>query len=131
MALVTWSENFSVGIAQFDNEHKKLIDMLNTLHDAMREGKGKTILSNLLNDLTTYVSTHFSNEEKFMLANNYPQYTIHKKDHEDFAKKVLEYTTLHANGLFSANQLSATLRDWLLTHISDSDKKYGDFFNNK
>ena len=130
MALITWTENFSVGITQFDDEHKKLINMLNTLHDAMREGKGKSILSSLLTDLTTYVSTHFSNEEKFMLANNYPNYTTHRKDHVEFTKKISEYTSLHEKGLFSANQLSTTLRDWLLTHISDADKKYGDFFKN-
>jgi hemerythrin len=40
MALITWNDGYSVKVKQFDDQHKKLIDMVNELHDAMGIGKG-------------------------------------------------------------------------------------------
>lgn len=43
MALMTWSSAFSVKIKQFDDQHIKLVNMVNELHDAMKEGKGNEV----------------------------------------------------------------------------------------
>lgn len=127
MALIEWSKNFSVDVPNFDAEHKKLVNMINLLHDAMRQGKGKEVITNLLNELSAYALTHFSNEEKMMLEHKYPQYKEHKAIHDEFAKKVKEYKDLHDQKLLHSNQLLNTLRDWLISHICDVDKNYGAF----
>ena len=44
MALLTWQDKYSVGIAQIDDQHKQLIIMINELNDAMLAGKGKDVL---------------------------------------------------------------------------------------
>ena len=44
MSLLAWSSMFSVGVAEIDNQHKKLVDMANKLNDAMKSGQGKEAL---------------------------------------------------------------------------------------
>jgi hemerythrin len=127
MALIDWSPNFSVGIAQLDDEHKQLIKMINTLHDAMKQGKGRQALLPLLDELTDYALNHFAHEESLMVQHKYPEYEQHKKIHADFAKKISEYKKLHDQQLLSANQLLNILRDWLISHICNTDKMYGPF----
>lgn len=41
MSLIQWDDNLSVNISTFDNQHKKLILMINELHEAMAQGQGK------------------------------------------------------------------------------------------
>ena len=44
MALISWNESYSVKVKQFDDQHKKLVNMLNDLHEAMKQGKGRDAL---------------------------------------------------------------------------------------
>src|SRR5271157_2886782 len=41
MALVTWDQSYSVSVKKLDEQHQKLFSLLNTLHEAMRQGKGQ------------------------------------------------------------------------------------------
>ena len=43
MALINWNDSFSVNVAVIDQQHKKLVDMINDLNDAMKQGKGKDV----------------------------------------------------------------------------------------
>ena len=41
MALITWTDKMSVGIAKIDKEHQGLVELLNTLHSEMLAGRGQ------------------------------------------------------------------------------------------
>lgn len=129
MALIDWSSNFSVNIPEFDSEHKKLVAMINSLHDAMKSGKGKEAMNGLLDEVAEYALKHFSHEEKLMTHFSYPQYKEHKATHDDFAQKVTELRALHDQKVLQASQLLNILREWLINHICSTDKQYSDFFN--
>ncbi|MBE8539210.1 bacteriohemerythrin [Geoglobus acetivorans] len=132
MALITWNESFSVNIREIDEQHKKLVSMINRLHDAMLEGKGKEIMGELLNDMVEYTITHFSTEEKLMKQHNYPGYVKHKAEHELFVSKVGEFKEKYEKGQLALTmEVLSFLKSWLTNHILNSDKKYGPFFNNK
>src|SRR5208337_4187962 len=89
MALMAWSDKFSVNVAQFDEQHKKLVGMLNDLHDAMKQGKGSDVTGNVLSGLVQYVVTHFAAEEKLMKEHAYPEYLKHKMEHDALTKQAL------------------------------------------
>ena len=128
MSLITWNDNFSVSIPQFDQEHQQLIAMINSLHEAMKQGTGKKAMGTLLDDLTNYASTHFSHEEQMMVQYSYPDFKKHKQSHVDFAQTIKEYRTLYENSSLSAGNLLNLLQSWLINHICDTDKQYTAFF---
>ena len=129
---ISWDESYSVSVKQLDEEHKKLVGMINELHEAMQVGKGKEILSSILDRMINYVGTHFSNEEKYMEKFSYPASDVHKKEHNDFVKKTVEFQQNFNDGKLGLSiEIMFFLKEWLLNHIKGSDQNYGPFFNKK
>jgi hemerythrin len=44
MSIIQWDESFSVNVAEIDKQHQRLLEMINELYDAMRQGRGKVII---------------------------------------------------------------------------------------
>ncbi|MBI5237431.1 MAG: hemerythrin family protein [Deltaproteobacteria bacterium] len=132
MAIMQWSDNLSVHVGIFDMHHKKLVDLINTLHDAMLGGKTKDIVSGILKSLLDYTQYHFTEEERRMTAHNYPNYSEHKSQHDNFVNKIKESIVKYEAGttLFTVSLLNF-LVDWLRKHIMGTDKKYSGFFADK
>jgi hemerythrin-like metal-binding protein len=132
MALISWKTEFSVGVVEFDNQHKILIDLINNLHDSMRAGVGKQALSGILSELVTYTKVHFANEEKFFKQYSYPEQSLHMMEHEKLTRQVIEFQKDYEEGKTSMTlDVMDFLRSWLLDHIGGVDKKYTQFFNSK
>lgn len=132
MAYLAWDEKYSVGVKEIDSQHQKLIELINELHEAMKLGKGKDIMSQVLQSLIDYTATHFGTEEKYMTAFKYPQFSSHKLEHEKFVKKVLDFQKDYNSGKLALTlDVMAFLKDWLVSHIQGTDKKFGPFFNEK
>ena len=130
MGTITWNDSLSVKVLAIDQQHKKLIDMINELSDAMRSGKGRDILSKIISGLILYTGTHFKTEEKYFDQFEYPEAEIHKKEHEAFVLKVLEFKKGFEKGDLNLTvEIMDFLSDWLQNHIKGSDKKYSQFFN--
>ena len=132
MNLITWTDNLSVNIRAIDEEHKKLINMINELHSSMGSGKGKETIGKVLTGLVNYTKTHFASEERLMEKNAYAGYLNHKAQHDALTNQVMD---LHAK--FQEGKTLVTvevmnfLKDWLADHIQNTDKKYGPFLNGK
>jgi len=132
MAVMEWSPAFSVKVKKFDDQHKKLIDLLNQLHDAMKAGQGNAMLGVVLQSLITYTATHFKEEEQVMQANGYPDLPQHKLEHEKLVKQVLDLQKkFQSGGSVLTLTVMSFLKDWLTSHIQGVDKKYGVFLNAK
>jgi len=132
MPMIQWNESLSVNVGEIDRQHQSLFEMINDLNGAMLQGKGKDILGKIVNGLSTYTATHFGTEEKYFDKFGYPEADGHKKQHLDFAKKVLGFKDELEKGKLSLSvQITDFLSNWLQTHIKGVDKKYGPFFNQR
>jgi hemerythrin-like metal-binding protein len=129
MALISWSDNMSVGVAKIDKDHKGLIDLINLLHSEMLAGKSKDALGAVLDKLIVYTKTHFAMEETLFRTHGYPQAAEHKKVHEALTEKALALQVDQKAGksVISAPVLDF-LRDWLTNHILKQDMGYKLFF---
>lgn len=132
MSLIDWNNNYSVNVKEIDDQHKKLIDLINKLYEEMRKGHGKDALSGVLKELVEYTKYHFAKEEKLLEKYNYPNLAAHKKEHEELTKKVEEINEKIASGkmVISSNVLTF-LKDWLNNHILVDDKGYSTYLNGK
>ena len=132
MALITWSTDLSVNVKGFDEEHKKLINMVNDLHSAMGAGKSKEAMEKILTGLVDYTKTHFAAEEQLMQKHNYPGYQTHKAQHVELTTKVVDFQNkLHNGKAIVSMDVMTFLKDWLSNHIMTIDKKYGPYMNEK
>lgn len=133
MAFIEWNEAlYSVGVKQFDNEHKELIRLINDLHAAMKAGKGRDLLAKTLGQLTDYVKYHFGAEEAIMRQHAYPGLLGQSRQHDIFTKKVVDYQQkLQAGEVTITVELLNFLQTWLIEHIQKSDREYTTFFHGK
>lgn len=132
MALMEWNQTYSVNVKKFDDQHRKLVELINQLHDAMKSGEGNTMLGVVLQSLISYTATHFADEEKMMQANGYPDLAKHKAAHESLVKQVLDLQKKFQGGTeILTLPVMTFLKNWLVTHIQGEDKKYGQHFNAK
>jgi hemerythrin len=132
MAYFTWEEKYSVGVKAIDEQHKKLIDLINTLYEAMRSGKGKEVLTKTIDSLIDYTKYHFDAEEKLMNSHGYPDVLPHKQEHKKLTDQVIQIQEKYRQGNAAVSvELSSFLKDWLSSHILGTDKKYTKFFNDK
>jgi hemerythrin len=132
MALIAWNDSLSVKVAEIDQQHRKLITMINELNDAMKIGKGKDALGKILDNLSNYTATHFGTEEKYFAKFGYPDTANHKREHALFVQKVSAFKDgLKSGKLTLSIEVINFLSDWLKTHIMGTDQKYSQFFNAK
>lgn len=129
--LFSWSDSYSIGIQEVDEQHQVLVSLLNQLHEAIREHHGKATSREILDRLAEYTRTHFLLEESLQRLTHYPGFEIHKQQHEDLIKQVqeLQFKLDHENATITF-ELLHFLKNWLTQHINDSDRRFGAHFRN-
>lgn len=132
MALLVWDDSYSVDVAALDTQHKKLLAAYNQLAEAMLNGKGKEVIRAVLYSLNEYVTDHFSYEERLMRQHAYLDETGHTKEHAYFQTKVKEFEeSLGKGDPFVSPHVIYFLRDWLVKHIKENDKRLGEFLSSR
>ena len=132
MPVLAWSEEFSVNVAEIDEQHKKLCDYVNRLHAGVADRVDREDLRQLLVDLVDYTRLHFATEERLMDEHGMQPGTRHRKEHETLLRLLEDTVKSISEGnhpiFYSKYDVS---NDWFLAHIMDHDKKLGAFLNSK
>lgn len=132
MALIEWADEYSVDVPEMDDQHRKLIGLINDLHDAMRSGKGKDSIDRILKELVDYSNIHFTAEEDLIKAHGYTGYQRQKESHAELTRKVLDFQSkFRDRQAVLTVELMSFLKDWLIVHIVGMDKQYGQFIKSK
>lgn len=117
------NENIKTDHDRIERDHQKLFDLIEQLAAAMRERKAKTECVDVLNTLLSYTKTHFLMEEALMIHQDSRQTAAHKLQHDRFVSHIHDFTNkLEAGSTVVILEVSTFLRDWLTSHIANTDK---------
>jgi hemerythrin len=132
-AFMTWTEKMSVGVTVLDDDHKKLVDIINELHDGIMAGHKKEILGAVLQHLVEYTKEHFAREEELFTNAGFSGALMHKSEHHAMIAKISNVQTRYMSSsvIMLDLELMAFLQNWLVNHIQGSDKKYRSCLNGK
>lgn len=126
--LMPWSSQLSVNINLIDDQHKKLVGMINELHKAMKLKKSNSAMSGILDRLIDYTASHFATEEKLFAQFGYPEEKAHVELHRKLVAQVVDIQQkFKAGDVMLSMDLMTFLKEWLVTHIQGTDKKYSSF----
>jgi len=129
MEFLKWSDEYSVKVQEIDEQHKKLVAMLNSLYNAYMHKEHAEKVELIVAELVKYTVYHFQTEEKYFSQFNYENRIEHICEHKNFTEKVIEFQEkLKKNKSALAIEVINFLRSWLVNHIGMSDKKYIDCF---
>jgi hemerythrin len=132
MSLIQWNDKFNVGVRTLDGQHRKLIEIINELHEAMCQGHAKEVQAGLVQRLGQYAAEHLNTEEKMLRSNGYPDFAQHKAQHDTYILKMREFEQNVAAGKMTlAVTLLPFLKEWWTGHIMKTDQQYAGFFKQK
>lgn len=103
--------------------------MINRLYDAFIKRQQSEEVKKVLEELLQYTKYHFSEEEIYFRRFNFKETLAHVKEHQEFIKRVQDFKEQAKEDagryVFS---LITFLQEWLINHITHSDRKYIDCF---
>lgn len=132
METISWDSSFSVGVARLDEQHKRIIGMINLMISAPDNTVKSETISETLTRMTQYAEEHFVTEEQLMEDHGYPDFLAHRDEHREFWKKTetLCMDTMQEHTDLPVDILEF-LRGWWNQHILTTDMKYRTFFNER
>lgn len=132
MRVFEWNGQLSTGIDVIDDQHKKLIGLVNDLADAMRAGKSREVIARVLEDLREYTVSHFGFEEAAFAKYGYPRAEEHAKSHGDLIRRLAELSGKYEAGTIGISvDVLGFVTEWVKGHIMSEDKAYVPFLKDK
>ncbi len=128
MSLFIWNDTFSVNHGLMDEHHQRLVFLLNRLDEALDAARGDEVVGHGIEELVRFAAEHLKAEERLMEAVHYPATEMHRAMHRFFASEAALLRTMHAAGqTVRVRRIVQFLRDWLVYHIFNEDRKYGEY----
>jgi hemerythrin len=123
-----WKEEYKLGVAMIDIQHKSLFDAVDGLLNSIlhkNEYEAKTECLDFIRFLKKYCVTHFATEENYQRSVNYVSLEAHKKQHQTFTNTVQQFELdfqKRGNSQFLVRDFISTLITWIVYHIQGVDR---------
>ena len=128
MGILKWNADLNMDIQEIDEQHKRLIDMINVFYETLSVDHRKA-LGELLGGLIDYTGYHFATEERYMARFQFEEAAQHKSEHDAFVAKVRNVAERYKGGkLVVSVEVTNYLKDWIVNHIRSSDRRYAACF---
>ena len=124
MAHLVWQDDLNTGIQVIDDQHRRIVDMINLLHQAQARDGSRAEVGAVLNELVDYTLSHFAFEEALLEEAGYEFTRPHKRVHEIFTARVSDYNLRFRAGEDITEELIGMLSRWLFNHIRSDDAGY-------
>ncbi len=125
--LKDWSDVYSIGIAEIDEQHKGFFAASHGLYEAIMDRSGKDAVGQAIVFMRDYADSHFRTEEAFMRKHEYDGLAEHLRLHAAFMDTLAgledDLRNFGPNERLANRALDIT-QDWLINHISDEDVLY-------
>jgi hemerythrin-like metal-binding protein len=134
MPYLTWDDKtMSVGVGVLDDDHKKLVALIDNLFFGLKDGRDKDATDKMLDKVVAHAVEHFNREEAFFEKTGYPDADVHMTAHKNLAKQILVFQQRYKKEGTDALALEIAnfLWTWLVCHDLTFDKKYGPYLNSK
>lgn len=113
-----------VGLRRYDEEHQRMGDLINQIHQAALERRDRSLCQALLERFQQATRNHFDSEEAALRETGFPDHEAHAEEHTQLLSALRDMQQRYQSGSLSALILVDFLRNWLIQHIKLSDRKY-------
>lgn len=125
MTLITWNDRFATGIPQVDDDHRRIMGIINRIDDALIGDQSRQVDSGTLEELAKYAEEHFALEEQLMESSGFPGLEAHRQEHHRARMLLLGLRNQHLDGrVVRSSDALSFLSTWLSEHILGTDLAY-------
>ncbi|MDT3737373.1 MAG: bacteriohemerythrin [Denitratisoma sp.] len=125
MEWILWDEAMNTGHAGLDEDHRKLVALINRLADGLTHHKGAAFCREAFGQLVEHVQQHFAMEERLMAEHGYLDAERHKAHHATLFEEVRVLSdAIEAIDVGAPPSVSLLdfLEVWLKHHIDGLDR---------
>ena len=124
-SLITDSPEMLTSINEIDDQHYRIISLVNQLYEAFVQEKSKKEIKELLKNMADFTAYHFSNEERYFKQFAYENITYHLQEHKLFLEKINTFRKEYQAGKeFNAVEILLFMKQWIENHFRDTDQDY-------
>ena len=129
MPLIVWTDQMCVGVKLLDNDHKKLVLLINELNEGIENNRDKQELDGVFENLVRFTRVHFAHEEQLLFETGYPAAAAHKQEHESMIQKIEALQARFRSGAPMAMHKDGVelLKSWLFSHMYGADQEYAPY----
>ena len=122
---IEWQDEYSVGVKELDDQHKILLDFINTLLKEQVNEYNAAQLSESVSSLIHYAYVHFATEERYLAQTPFPDLKQHILEHVDSIMKTMELSLKVKEDIQdNRRELLAYLKGWYSSHVLGIDRLY-------
>jgi len=131
MTLITWINDYSVGVEPLDADHIMIISLMNQIDDLKQTGTEEAAVGTVLKVLLSVAHTHFRREEGFLKKHDYPDFEGHWHEHRVLEEQLGELQEAYARTPDPdiSQEILELLNFWLIEHILKVDMRYKGFLH--
>jgi diguanylate cyclase (GGDEF)-like protein/hemerythrin-like metal-binding protein/PAS domain S-box-containing protein len=121
-----WNEQFETGLKKVDEQHQKLVQILNKLAANQANLANEEALNKIFEELLDYTDYHFKTEEGIwsQYFGDDEWFSEHEKTHNTFIEEIINVKNDPTKSFDDAiYELILFLAQWLAYHILDTDKR--------
>ncbi len=106
--------------------------MINQLQTASHYSTDDGMVDEILNELVDYTKYHFNREENMLQEHNYPEFGVHKQQHEAMIAQVSTFIDEYrVHNSRTIDDVVQYLKSWLINHINGCDQEYAAYLKGK
>jgi hemerythrin len=130
MTVPIWDESLTVKVKRCDEDHQKLLSLIQRLHDSILEDQAPNNFQEILLELVAYTDTHFAAEEALLKQTRYSGLEQQCDQHKAFIAKLAEFEqSLESAPSTAPLAMVEYLKNWLVRHIKMVDCQYSEHLN--
>ena len=125
MPRVEWRDEFAVGVASIDHEHREMVGLLNQIFEKLETETDRDAVADFLGEVHARIAAHFALEEQIMRQKKYDQYEDHKTDHERLLDDIRDIMDAHEDDTYAERKhaFADRLQDWFVEHFKTRDAR--------
>ena len=127
---IQWNVFMATGVPEIDKQHKDIFQRINEFVNAIINETERDNIETLLNFLKSHATTMFQTEEKLLQDKKYPDFVVHKAQHDYFIRS-LEALKRDFEAGTSGDKFTADVHQrvcsWLTVHMTKTDLQWVNF----
>ena len=130
--MLQWVPDYSVGVKELDEQHKKIIEIINRITKLIEENNySDQDVQDIVKELSDYADYHFTNEEIYFREFDFEQTAAHIQEHEKYRNKMRSILADHTpeRSKETLIELDDFINKWWVQHINHVDKEYTQCFH--
>ena len=127
--LIEGSPDLLTSIDEIDEQHDRIISLINQLYEAFVQEKSKKEIKELLKNMTDFTSYHFSTEERYFKQFGYENTIYHTQEHKLFIDKISDFRKAYQAGKnFDTAEIMLFMKQWIENHFGETDHEFIQLF---